>query len=65
VASLLLLKLWHGLFYGPPRGDLLYQDLTVAEVFPLAVMIALLMLGGPLPDVLPSNPAVPTAEVQR
>lgn len=67
VTSLLLLKVWHVLFYGRPREDLLYQDLTFAELLPFAVMIGLLVLGGrvaanvfPVPNQ--SSVAIATAE---
>jgi NADH-quinone oxidoreductase subunit M len=45
LSSVLLLKLLHRLFYGQPRGDLLYQDLTLTELLPFALMIGLLVLG--------------------
>jgi hypothetical protein len=44
MSTLVLLRYWHLLFYGRPRGDLLYRDLTFGELLPFAVMIALLLL---------------------
>jgi formate hydrogenlyase subunit 3/multisubunit Na+/H+ antiporter MnhD subunit len=66
VASLLLLKIWHRLFYGPPRGDLQYRDLSLAEFLPYLVLIALLLFCGRLGTDLfrPTSPIVTTAEVR-
>ena len=50
VVSVLLLKLWHRLFYGRTRADFLYQDLSVAELLPFAVIIGLLLVGGRIAD---------------
>jgi NADH-quinone oxidoreductase subunit M len=47
LSSLLLSKVWHRIFYGPPRPNMLYADLSIVEVIPFVVLIALLLFSGP------------------
>lgn len=52
IASLFLLKVWHRVFYGPPRTDLLYHDLTLLESVPFIALVLLLLTAGPFSSVL-------------
>jgi NADH-quinone oxidoreductase subunit M len=61
VASLLLLRVWHRLFYGSPRDDLRYEDVSVAELVPFAILIGLLSVISHVPMTLGPPGNQPTA----
>jgi NADH-quinone oxidoreductase subunit M len=63
VASLLFMRLFHRLLFGQPRTDVVYDDLSVAEVLPLALVVALLLIGVRSPVPPPSSTQAPPAVV--
>jgi NADH-quinone oxidoreductase subunit M len=61
VASMLLLKLWHRLFYGRARDDHRYRDLTSADMLPFVVLLALLVMAAGIPADRAPSPQLPLA----